>query len=76
MRFVLQNSRIVKKQISLTHRELLAAKYVLDSFGEMLRNQFLQVNSFVNVMVFWYFHGVEKKCIGNKWVNIDDFSAC
>ena len=32
------------KQISLTHRELLAIKYVLDSFGEMLRNQSFQVN--------------------------------
>ena len=27
-----------------THRELLAVKYVLDSFGEMLRNQSVQVN--------------------------------
>ena len=33
-----------EKQTSSTHRELLAVKYVLDSFGEMLRNQSIQVN--------------------------------
>ena len=33
-----------EKQTSSTHRELLAVKYVLDSFGEMLRNQSVQVN--------------------------------
>ena len=30
--------RDYEKQTSSTHRELLAVKYVLDSFGEMLRN--------------------------------------
>ena len=34
-----------QKQTSSTHRELLAVKYVLDSFGEMLRNQSVQVNA-------------------------------
>ena len=33
-----------EKQTSSTHGELLAVKYVLDSFGEMLRNQSVQVN--------------------------------
>ena len=33
-----------EKQTSSTHRELFAVKYVLDSFGEMLRNQSVQVN--------------------------------
>ena len=33
-----------EKQTSSTHRELLAVKYVLDSFGETLRNQSVQVN--------------------------------
>ena len=37
-------SKDCKKQTSSTHRELLAVKYVLDSFGEMLRNQSVQVN--------------------------------
>ena len=34
----------MKKQISSTHRELVAVKYVLDSFWEILRNQSVQVN--------------------------------
>ena len=34
-----------EKPISSTHRELLAVKYVLGSFGEMLRNQSAQVNT-------------------------------
>ena len=32
-----------------------------------------------NRMVFWYFQGVEKECIGNKWVkrqNISEISQC
>ena len=33
-----------EKQTSSTHREFIAVKYVLDSFGEMLRNQSVQVN--------------------------------
>ena len=33
-----------EKQTSSTHGELLAVKYVLDSFGGMLRNQSVQVN--------------------------------
>ena len=33
-----------EKQTSSTHRKLLAAKYVLNNFGEMLRNQSVQVN--------------------------------
>ena len=31
-----------EKQVSLTHRELLAVKYVLDSFGDILGNQYRQ----------------------------------
>ena len=34
----------MKKQISSTHRELVAVKYVLDSFWEMWRNESVQVN--------------------------------
>ena len=30
-----------EKQVSLTHRELLAVKYGLDSFGNILGNQFV-----------------------------------
>ena len=33
-----------EKQTSSTHRELLAVKYVLESFGEMLLNHSVQVN--------------------------------
>ena len=33
-----------EKQTSSLHRELLAVKYVLDSFGGMLRNQSVQVS--------------------------------
>ena len=33
----------LEKQTSSTQRELLAVKYVLDSFGEMLRNQSVKV---------------------------------
>ena len=32
------------KQVQHIERELVAIKYVLDSFGEMLRNQSIQVN--------------------------------
>ena len=33
-----------EKQMNSPHRELLAVKYVLDSFGEMLQTQSVQVN--------------------------------
>ena len=33
-----------EKQTSPTHEELLVVKYVLNIFGEMLRNQSVQVN--------------------------------
>ena len=34
-----------KLRIATTHSKLLAVKYVPDSFGEMLRNQSVQVNT-------------------------------
>ena len=33
-----------EKQLSSTHRELLAVKFVLHSYGELLRNQAIQIN--------------------------------
>ena len=43
-----------EKQISSIHRELLAVKYVLDSFGEMSQNQSVQVNIDNKVLVEFY----------------------
>ena len=34
----------IEKQTSLTYRKLLAVKYVLSSFGHILKNQFIHVN--------------------------------
>ena len=63
-----------EKQTSSTHRELLAVKYVLDSFGEMLRNQSVQVNIDNFSACRTLSVGSAKPYLQN--IAIDDFSFC
>ena len=63
-----------EKQTSSAHRELLAVKYVLDSFGEVLRNQSVQVNIDNSSACRIFSVGSVKPYLQN--IAIDVFSFC
>ena len=63
-----------EKQTSSTHRELLAIKYVLESFGEMLRNQSVHVNIDNSIACRISSVGSAKPHLQN--IAIDTFTFC
>ena len=80
MAVVMSNSEI---EVSLILKsKYLFKKWTSEEWGPLLR--LLSFNPFVanapflypqktseNLTVFWCFQGLEKRCIGNKWVNMN-----
>ena len=56
---------------------MLSGRLEINQFTQFSLNLFVPNAPFLfplktseNLTVFWYFQGVEKGCIGNKWINI------
>ena len=62
-----------EKQASSTHRGLLAVKYLLDSFGEMLQNQSVQVIRDNSSACTILFVGSAKLYLQNIAINVFNF---
>ena len=66
------NGKVVNPDVSIYYSyQAKKIKGLLEVFKPIIPNEPFpySLNTSENLLVFWCFQGVEKECIGDKWVN-------